>query len=516
MKSPQKLRRSARGLRNFAFWVKGRVFAVQFNLLSSYRQTVLGVPTISEGLAVVQEGGYVRLLFAARDDTRLGSVQLAAGQPPPASPGDPVIGQGAGEDIAVQSTAQGQRAYVFSAFDGILRQAVLQSDGAPGSTKVTLGTAGALFGVTAMEIIEGAGGDLAVVARKDQPGVQIFRLSDLGELTPLSVLRDGAKAYLGDVADLAAFRTGGQDFLMVASPRESGLTLYSLNADGEAVFTDAFGAKSGLPIAGPSALQTVGLEGVAFVVVASAISDSLTVVRVNAAGVMFLADHLIDDRSTRFAGVSALDMFSWAGRSFVVAAGSDSGVTLVEVLPGGKLSVLTSLAMETGEGLANVTGIEAAVVGSVASIFLTDARGDRIHRLTLDLGETGGSVRPVSGQATGGNLDERLLGGGAAETLQGGGGDDFLHDGAGSDVLTGGAGADVFVLSRDGSADQITDFQQGIDKIDVSDWGRFYSASSLSLDRVSTGAVVTYWNETLTVTRSERGALTLTDADFLF
>ena len=90
--------------------------------------------------------------------------------------------------------------------------------------------------------------------------------------------------------------------------------------------------------------------------------------------------------------------------------------------------------------------------------------------------------------------DNRLLGGGGADRLYGGDGDDRLWGGVGNDVLrgdagadqlTGGAGSDRFVfasVSDTGataqSADTITDFAQGADKIDLS-----------AIDAISTNSV---------------------------
>ena len=73
-----------------------------------------------------------------------------------------------------------------------------------------------------------------------------------------------------------------------------------------------------------------------------------------------------------------------------------------------------------------------------------------------------------------GNNGANLLAGGAgADRLEGNGGDDVLDGGADQDVLVGGAGADIFRFSaaadsRVGFADTITDFQSGIDRIDLS------------------------------------------------
>jgi Ca2+-binding RTX toxin-like protein/peptidoglycan/xylan/chitin deacetylase (PgdA/CDA1 family) len=71
----------------------------------------------------------------------------------------------------------------------------------------------------------------------------------------------------------------------------------------------------------------------------------------------------------------------------------------------------------------------------------------------------------------GGN--DTLNGGAGNDTLNGGAGNDVLNGGAGSDVMTGGPGADQFVFSGTGqsstaSPDVILDFEEGIDKIDLS------------------------------------------------
>ncbi len=77
-------------------------------------------------------------------------------------------------------------------------------------------------------------------------------------------------------------------------------------------------------------------------------------------------------------------------------------------------------------------------------------------------------------RAFGGAGHDILAGNDGDDFLDGGAGDDLLVGGSGTDVLSGGAGADVFVFasvgqSRHGSArDIVSDFQTGVDKIDLS------------------------------------------------
>ncbi len=63
--------------------------------------------------------------------------------------------------------------------------------------------------------------------------------------------------------------------------------------------------------------------------------------------------------------------------------------------------------------------------------------------------------------------DDRLFGGEGNDTLKGGAGRDRLDGGAGDDILEGGAGRDVFVFSDGFGNDTITDFEVGLDRIDL-------------------------------------------------
>jgi serralysin len=75
---------------------------------------------------------------------------------------------------------------------------------------------------------------------------------------------------------------------------------------------------------------------------------------------------------------------------------------------------------------------------------------------------------------TGGGGNDKLLGGFGSDRLSGGSGNDDLHGGHGADVMTGGSGYDAFVFAAASDStptvrDRITDFQEDIDFIDLSD-----------------------------------------------
>ena len=492
---------------------------MQLREITSYLAQLFGFTAVSDGLAVVEAAGYARLLVGARGENQLGSLDLGPQAPIAAQPGDPVVSVGAGPAIAVQNTAALPRAYAFAAYSDPARHSPLGPAGTPGTSAAVAPNTGPLVGVTAIEVMEFGSGDIAAVARRGVGGVTLYSMTDAGAMTQIDQIADGPKAYLAGISDMASVQMGADRLLLVASASENGISSYRISAAGAVEWIDSLGVQSGLAVNGPAQMQTVAMGGQNFAVLASTLTSSLTVVRINPMGVMFVTDHLVDDRSTRFSDVTALDMFSARGRAFVVAGGSDAGLTVSEVLPGGRLMPYVSFALETGAGLAAVMGIESRVMADKVVLFVVDARGERVQQFELTIATLGTRIDAAGGVATGAGLDDRLLGSAGADTLQGAGGVDWLHDGAGSDVLTGGGGADVFVFARDGAIDRISDFEDGIDRIDVSDWGRIYSRDVLTITATATGAEISYGTERLIVmssTATSLAASAFSDADFIF
>ncbi len=82
---------------------------------------------------------------------------------------------------------------------------------------------------------------------------------------------------------------------------------------------------------------------------------------------------------------------------------------------------------------------------------------------------TGGSRNDVL-NGRGGN--DRLDGGAGNDIMNGGDGNDVLISNAGNDIMTGGSGADTFVLGpRQSGTITITDFVNGVDRIDLRSLG---------------------------------------------
>jgi Ca2+-binding RTX toxin-like protein len=95
--------------------------------------------------------------------------------------------------------------------------------------------------------------------------------------------------------------------------------------------------------------------------------------------------------------------------------------------------------------------------------------GERIEGLGGD-----DSISSLAGDDTlvGGAGNDRLMGGSGNDVLLGGDGDDRLAGDTGADTMTGGDGADAFIVRLgETTGDVVTDFQSGIDKIEIRGFG---------------------------------------------
>lgn len=329
---------------------------------------------------------------------------------------------------------------------------------------------------------------------------------------------DTEKMTLAHVSDLIHLQVDGQDFVVAGSSGEDGLSSFAVTPDALAL-RDTLGPKDGLWINGLEDIAAIEAGGQTFVLGVSAASGTLSSVRLNPMGALFMADIALDDRGTRFDGAVSLDTFEVNGRGFAVTGGSDGGFSLFELLPGGTLHHHAATAQSAAWNIGRITSLQAVEADGEMRLTLAGTGG--LAQMTLPLGDIGPRQGGTGGDdaLTGTARDDMLIGQGGDDTLAGGAGDDVLIAGQGHDVLTGGAGADVFVFTADGQADRITDFQPGIDRIDLGGWGRIYDISALDITRQGSDMVLSWRDESVTVEDMDGIWLdpdTWTMDDFLF
>ncbi len=365
-----------------------------------------------------------------------------------------------------------------------------------GTLRLDLPAGAGPHALLALAALDGGGQSVLVGAGRQQADLQVWTLTgDAGLAAVAQSLPLGLPA-----GSVSALVPAGPDQLLVLSATGDALLRLRLAEDGQLSLLARIDPRDGLWVETPTHLALVEVAGQAYAVVGAQGSDSVSVIALNADGGMQVTDHVIDTRATRFADLSVLETIRIDGQSFVVAGGSDDGVSVLTVLPGGRLLHLASRADDTVTALTDpvalallpgIDGFDIAVAGQAP-----DGGGPGLTRLSVDLGPVGDVLvaAPQGSQVTGQ------------------GGDDILIDGGGADWLTGGAGRDVFVLLRDGQRDVITDFERGTDRLDLSDQGRAYTVAALDIRPQSWGAEIHLGTDVVEL-RSADGT-PLTAADF--
>ncbi len=183
----------------------------------------------------------------------------------------------------------------------------------------------------------------------------------------------------------------------------------------------------------------------------------------------------------------------------------------------------------TGQDAASYADASAGVKANLAkpSENTGDARGDSfvsIEDIFGSMHDDNLSGNNSANVLRGGQGNDRLSGQGGTDQLFGEqgndllfgqGGNDVLNGGAGDDILAGGSGGrDWFVFQGDWGADQITDFEDGVDLLDMR--GNGLTFSDLSISQSGSHALVSAGAGFGTVLVQNMAVGSLTQSDFLF
>lgn len=342
-----------------------------------------------------------------------------------------------------------------------------------------------------------------------------------GTMTKLEVLEDSDWRALGDVSVIEHVQLHGNNYLVAGAAIDTGLHLFNIRPLGFLTFLDRHVPIDGDGMFAITAIDAAQPEIRGFLIVASAGTDTLTVLRVSEGGKLNQVDHLIDTRDTRFGGVMDIKVFDYDGRSFVVAGGADDGISIFEINHRGQLEHLLTLADDFEYTLQNISSIEVLVIGDKVHIYVGSSSEHGVTEVIVDLTRTGDDIRGdiTNDTLIGTSGDDVIWGMGHNDSLFGGAGDDRLIDGRGTDEMTGGAGADIFEFTPDGHSDFILDFEIGIDKIDLTGWDHLYHISSLEIGSRINGAVIIVGDDIIRLRTSEGGPIDvslLTQDDFIF
>lgn len=318
-----------------------------------------------------------------------------------------------------------------------------------------------------------------------------------------------------DIVELHAVSFGQDTLLLSLSQMDDSIASYTLGEDGTPTAVDALSADDFLPISTPTSVTTCRIGATTYAVIASAGSSSLTVVEVSPNGILRPTDHVIDNLNTRFNGATEITSVEISGQTFIAAGGADDGVTVLSLLPDGTLVHRGTLEDTNALALLNISALQAMPLEGKMQIFATSETEAGITEITFDPGPIGlVDAGTHNADALSGSINNDVLAGGLGDDIiTANAGSDILHDGAGQDTLTGGDGADLFVLDDDDMLDTITDFEVGIDQIDLTRFRMLYGLDQLDVSFTSWGAELVHNDEVTRVYTANGQSLSTTELE---
>ncbi len=342
-------------------------------------------------------------------------------------------------------------------------------------------SSGLATGLKTASVLSVNGKDLFLSSQWGQQGFTIQSIaSDLTVTHEQSV-----DVVLGSITDIASVRIGDSDVVIAADAHRNEILSYRVATNGVLTPVDTLGREDGLGLSRPEILRIANVAGETFGVVAANGSSSISVFGISANGHMTAYDHVIDGLKTRFSAISELEVVQANERAFVLAAGSDDGISVLEILPDGHLMHHQSVQDTAALTLNNVGALTGQIKNDVLHVFAGSETEIGLTEMQFDLGASGLVVSGASASDTlqGGSGNDMLFGGRGTsdDALRGQEGNDTLIAGAGYDRLRGGAGADTFVFGHIEKSGRIDDFNVAEDTLDLSGWFLLYDVSQLAM-----------------------------------
>lgn len=234
--------------------------------------------------------------------------------------------------------------------------------------------------------VQTASATVIYAAQQGAPGLKAFAVdvSD-GSLSYLHDIADSSALKIGDVVDIATAGFHGKDFLFAASAFDAGLQVFEIGALGGLTAAGQSGAGDGLGYQYPSVLVTADVDGSALVLMGASGSGTITVFRVGTDGSLTPTDQVFDTLTTRFGGITTLEITIVNGVTYVLAAGADDGLTLFYLSKTGSLQVIEVLADDFSTTLDNVSDVEVFVDGTELHVLAGSASEHGVTHLSIDL-----------------------------------------------------------------------------------------------------------------------------------
>jgi 6-phosphogluconolactonase (cycloisomerase 2 family) len=220
----------------------------------------------------------------------------------------------------------------------------------------------------------------------DDSGVSVFSVAADGTLANVDNVTDDAMLELDGARDVATVIVAGTTYLFVTGAGDDGVSVFSVAADGTLTNVD------NVDDADDAALELDGALGVAIAVVGGATylfvsglnDDGVSVFAVAADGTLANVDNVSDDATLELDDAAEIETVVVDGTTYLVVTGNaDAGVSVFSVAADGTLTNENSVADDAILQLNGAFGLTTALVGATTYLFVTGEDDQGVSAFSL-------------------------------------------------------------------------------------------------------------------------------------
>jgi len=281
---------------------------------------------------------------------------------------------------------------VFSvAADGTLTNVDNVGDDATLELDGALGITTAVVGGVTYLFVTGAG----------DSGVSVFSVAADGTLTNVDNVTDDATLELSGATDVTTAVVGGITYLFVTGAGDSGVSVFAVAADGTLTNVDNVTDDSTLRLDGAASVTTAVVGGVTYLFVTGAIDDGVSIFSVAANGTLANVDNVSDFGALQLNSARDVTTAVVSGTTYLFVTGvADDGVSVFSVAADGTLTNVDNVADGGARELSGAFGVTTAVVGGTTYLFVSGAGDDGVSVFSVVANGTVTNVANVSDDAT--------------------------------------------------------------------------------------------------------------------
>ena len=231
--------------------------------------------------------------------------------------------------------------------------------------------------------------------------MSVFSVAADGTLTNVDNVSDDATLELLGAVGVTTAVVGGTTYLFVTGETDSGVSVFSVAADGTLTNVDNVTDDATLELGGAHGVTTAVVGGTTYLFVTGASDSGVSVFSVAADGTLTNVDNVSDDATLELDGAVGVTTAVVGGTTYLFVTGNnDNGVSVFSVAADGTLTNVDNVSDDATLELFGAIGVTTAVVGGTTYLFVTGANDNGVSVFSVAADGTLTNVDNVSDDAT--------------------------------------------------------------------------------------------------------------------